>query len=309
MSLGEVLSADDEHSEAVRETLAEITGTYRVVKSAIESFAVAGQGMSQQRGGGFAALAHGVLADSIHNGRAHCTRIGIRYEKTGGLHDALEGRLPREHLASLDKTFERLANADGDVFSAMDSVGQSLTTEARLIERLLLTRRTQQADEEFARAMDRLAPLEEALDRAISDMRNVSVTLGYAEKGAQEETAYVTNQTITIHGSVVNSAVVAADRIEDSAIKVGAAEISDELRSTLVDLHKAVAELTSRLPDDEAALAARDPEDLTRDATSPSPRPAWWRRAMDGLISAAKAVTEAGIPVIELVTKVAALLG
>ena len=178
-----------------------------------------------------------------------------------------------------------------------------------MIERLLVTRRTQQAEEEFARAMDRLDPLEEALDRAISNMRNVSVTLGYAEKVAQKETAYVTNQTITIHGSVVNSAVVAADHIEDSAIKVGAAEISSELRSTLVDLHKAVAELTSRLPDDEAALAARDLEDLTREATSSSPRPAWWRRAMDGLISTAKTVTEAGIPVIELVTKVAALLG
>jgi hypothetical protein len=308
--LAEVLADDAEQSLPLRETLAEISGTYRVVKSAVESFVAAGLETGGPSGAAYARLAHGLLAQAIRNGRGHCTRIGTRYERVGGLRDSIKGRLSQESLAELDETFERLANADDDVFSAMDQLGAALTDESRVIVSYLSTQRIDEARERMTRARDRLLPLERALDEALAAFQDVESVLGYAEPVPQEkEVVQVTSQTITILGDVVNSNVVAAETIEHSSIIAAESPIQKDLKAALLELHKATATLTSHLPDDEAALAARDVEDLTKEATSRDPRPAFWRRAAEGLLAAAKKGAEAGTPVIELVTKVTSLLG
>ena len=72
---------------------------------------------------------------------------------------------------------------------------------------------------------------------------------------------------------------------------------------------QSVATLAELLDPDDAELAARDLEDLTREAISPKPRATWWQRAARGLIDTAKKTAEVGIPVIDLVTRITALIG
>jgi hypothetical protein len=307
--IGEVLIDDDERSLALRQTLAEISGTYRVVKSAIESFVAAGVEIARPGAAAYANLGHGILAQAIRNGRGHCTRIETRYVRVGGLRDGLKDKVSPGTLTELDETFARLGSADGDVFEAMDRLGQALTEESRVILRYLRTERPDEAREHSAVAVERLLPLESALDVALAAFQEIESALGYAEPlPPAKEVVHMSTQNITILGSVHGSNIVAAGTIERSSITLAESPIGEELRSALLELHKATAALTTQLSDDEAALAARDLEDLTKEATSGSPRPAFWRRAADGLLTAAKKTAEVGIPVIELVTKVTALM-
>jgi hypothetical protein len=83
-----------------------------------------------------------------------------------------------ETIAALDRTFEGLAKADGDEFAAMDSLGEALTNESRVIERLVLTDRAEQAPSHVVLGLDRLAPLERAFDKALADFRRIESAQG-----------------------------------------------------------------------------------------------------------------------------------
>ena len=164
---------------------------------------------------------------------------------------------------------------------------------------MILAARDQRLHAEFS--------FEELVEAGARD--EIELALGYAEPlPPPKEVVQMSTQSITIFGSVYDSNIVAAATIERSSITLAESPIGEELKLALRELHEATAALTTRLSDDEAALAARDLEDLTKEATSGSPRPAFWRRAADGLMTAAKRTAEVGIPVIELVTKVTALL-
>ncbi|MEL7070757.1 MAG: hypothetical protein AAGN15_19140 [Cyanobacteria bacterium J06581_3] len=308
--LSTVLSEEEAHSSALRETLGEISRTYEVVQDAIETFREAGLTLKRSEGKVFARLAGGMLKKHIHNGRAHCTRLNVRYKRTGGLRDEVKERLSPDSLDSLDRIFEELANADFDVFLSMDDLGEALTVESRAIVRLLLTDRKDSARNHVALATERLMPLEEALENALLAFQHIQSSLGYAEPAPREkEEVHVTNQTITIHGDVVNSNIVAAAAITDSFNRFAKSEVQEDMKSALTALHKATAELTTRLPADEAERAACDLAELTAEATSESPRRAFWKRANEGLLSAAEKVAKAGVPVIELVNRVTGMLG
>jgi hypothetical protein len=96
--------------------------------------------------------AHGPLRSS--NGRGHCRRIGVCYLRVGGLRDGLKAKLSPKALDDLDRTFARLATADGDVFSAMDALGDALTNESQVIVCHLQTERIEQARQHIADAED-----------------------------------------------------------------------------------------------------------------------------------------------------------
>lgn len=306
--IGEVLSDDKKRSRALRETLAEIGGTYRVVKGAVVDFVAAGLSPSGPDAQVYARLAHGPLAQMIRNGRGHCRRIGLRYLCVGGLRDGLRTKISPKTLADLDETFDLLANADSDVFSAMDALGDGLTNESQVIVRHLRTGRIEQARQHIAEAEERLRPLEEALDRALAAFQDVEAALGYAEPLPKtQEVQQVT--TLNFYGNVNHSNIVVAQTIENSRLVVENSAAPEDLKVALVALHDATKALTSRLPADAAALAAKDLEDLTKETTSPTPRLAVWRRAAQGLVSAAKDMAEGGVAVIDLVSKVATLLG
>jgi hypothetical protein len=306
--LGGVLSDDDERSREVRQTLAEIGSTYRAVKRAIVDFASAGLRIERDGGTAYSALAHGSLRQLIHNGRAHCTRIGIRYERVGGLRDGIVTRVPPATLVTMNETFARLATADGDLFARMERLGDALTRESGTVERLLLTGQEKLARQRIAQATEWLMELEEALDDALSAFQTIESALGYAEALAPEGGTTVTHQNITIYGDVVGSNVIAAGAIENSSIRVVGSDAREDIKRLLLDLHKAVATLTTQLPTEEAELVASDLETLSDETIAAKPRRQVWKRAADNLLAVAKRVAEVGNPIVDLVTKLAALL-
>lgn len=309
-SLGEVLVGDADPVRDLRAALREIGATYRAVNRAIRRFMEAGVDPDAIDRRAYVALEREDLVDTIHTGRGSCDLIATHYYRSGGLQDALEARASDDVLADADAAFETLGAADRDLFDDMERLGRSLSNESRAIVNLLMTGQDGVARQRIVEGRERLLALEERLRRAREEFQTIQRDLGYAEESPSEgEAVQVTVQNITIAGDVVGSNVVVAETIESSVLAVANADIPAELAATLKDLHKAVAALTTALPDDEAALTARDLEDLTKEATSPTPRPAFWRRAADGLLTTAKRVADAGGPVVDLVTKVVVLLG
>lgn len=309
-ALGEVLVDDADRTTDLRAALMEVGATYRVVNEAIERFVKAGLDPAAVDRWAYAELARGNLLDCIQNGRGSCGRIRTLYRRAGGLRQALVAKASPRLRADVDEAFRELSTADYDLFREMEELGRALTNEARVIENLFLIGQADLARQRIVEGWTRLKPLEDKLQAARDDLRDILERLGYAEQTSTETGAVqVTIQKISIGGSVVNSNVVVAESIERSSLTVTTAAVDGELKTALEELHKAVAALTTKLPDDEAALAARNLEDLTREATSATPRPAFWRQASEGLLNAAKRVAEVGGPVVDLVTKVTSLLG
>jgi hypothetical protein len=306
-----VLAGRSSEAELVEDTLREIAATYRVVKLAVTNFIAAGLGPNGIDGGGYASLRHGVLRQAIKSGRAHCGRIGTRYEMVGGLRDQIEGRVSDDTLALLDEAFETLASADVDVFEAMEYLGDALTRESGAIVRLLLAGREDLARQRITDAYAALEPLEEALDDSLAALQELEASLGYAEPTSQDRgtTTYHTETNIntTFTGPVTGSQL-AIGQIQNVHQVVDAAPIGGELKELLAKLATATEALVDRLPSEDAELAADDLDRLVAEASADRPRPGFIRRAADGLLNAAKMVGDVGVPVIELVTKIVAVL-
>lgn len=109
-------------------------------------------------------------------------------------------------------------------------------------------------------------------------------------------------------GTTIHGDFVVANSIKDSFNRVDKASVSDELKDVLKELAKAVANMSEKLPTDTAQQVARDLETLTSEVTSKSPRKQWWQLSVEGLTKAAKDIGEVGKPVLELVTKIVAIL-
>lgn len=109
------------------------------------------------------------------------------------------------------------------------------------------------------------------------------------------------------NGSSVGSIVVASS-IANSFNKLESADISQELKNTLVELNNAVDTMTKVMPNESAEQVARDLAMLTAELTSKSPRKEWWQLSLEGLKKAAKDVGEIGVPVIKLATVIVTLL-
>jgi uncharacterized protein YjhX (UPF0386 family) len=308
--LAEVLVDDAEHTFQLRRALVEVRRTYLVTKSSIECFVAAGL-----RPGGidleaFARLERGTLRSAIESGRGHCGRITTLYRRVGGLRSAVAQKASSDLIAAMDQSFSRLGTADGDLFHSMDELGAALTGHARLVVTLLASGRPDEAERAVVRARQVLLPLEDRLDDALAAFQLIEASLGHAEPTEIETGANVTIQNISVGGDMIGVNAVAAHMIENSSFIVqSATTMSDELKATLTELHKAVAQLTATLPDDDAELVAHDLEDLTKEATAAKPRPKFWRRAADNLLAAAKTVSDVGVPIIDLVTRVVTLIG
>jgi hypothetical protein len=307
--LDDVLGRNNPQTQALSATLRELGATYRVVKSSIETFFAAGLGPDGIDGRAYAFLERGTLAEAIHNGRAHCLRIGARYYREGGIRQELASRVDSDVLASADSTFEELTNSDHDMLAAMDMVGKALTAESRAIVVHLLTEQEQLARRRLLDARELLLPLEDRLDTALFAFQKLEASLGYAEDHAEDRgVVQVSIKNVNIGGGNVGCNIVVAELIKESTILLGSPGVPAELRRYLEELHKAVAALTTTLSDDDALLAARDLKDLTDEATSEKPRTALWQRAANGLLDTAKRVADVGAPVVDLVNKVVALL-
>jgi hypothetical protein len=308
--IGELLLDDEPAAEALNATLDEIGRTYRAVNDAVEEFlSASGAPTGAFDAQAYFRLARGNLNDSIHNGRGSCSRIATLYGRTGGIRQALERHASPELLRTADDAFAQLSTADGDLFQQMEDLGRALSNESKLIANLLLAGQLDAARQRIAEGWGRLDPIEQQLHGARNALQDIQIRLGYVEDTHTREGTVVSIQRVNIGGDVVNSPIVVAHTIEDSWNTVESSPANNELKTLLADLHKAVSTLAESLDPDDAELAARDLEDLSREAVSPKPRPAWWQRAAQGLVSAAKKTAEVGVPVIDLVAKITALIG
>lgn len=129
--------------------------------------------------------------------------------------------------------------------------------------------------------------------RARRELGEIQDRLGYTRSTTTMEVATVNFRTISISGGVFHAPVTIADRIERTVITATSAPTA-ELAAVLTNLAEAVATMSAALPEDEAELAAHDLEEITNLATSGENKPARWRRAIDGLLSAAKRAADAG---------------
>ncbi len=111
--------------------------------------------------------------------------------------------------------------------------------------------------------------------------------------------------------TVVLNSPFGVNTIQSSYNTLQRAELPAELKDKLAALHEAVTAMiaAAELAGDEKELAAEDLGVLTQEASKPAPRPAYWRRAANGLLAIAGKVGEVGAPVIELVAAIIAMLG
>ncbi len=105
-----------------------------------------------------------------------------------------------------------------------------------------------------------------------------------------------------------NSDLVVAEKIKNSFNEADSAEVSDELKGLLQELAIAVGKMSETLPEEEARRVAQDLESLTSEATSKKPDKRRWEFSIEGLKQAAKNTKEVGIPVLELATRIVAIL-
>lgn len=101
---------------------------------------------------------------------------------------------------------------------------------------------------------------------------------------------------------------VVAKSIENSFNKAAEANVSGELKDLLKQLAGAVGKMSERLPEEEAQRVARALETLTAEATSQTSDRRWWEVSVDGLKKAAANIGEIGKPVLEIATRIAAIL-
>jgi hypothetical protein len=109
-------------------------------------------------------------------------------------------------------------------------------------------------------------------------------------------------------GTVIHGDLVVATSIKDSFNRVKESGANKELKRGLEELAKQVAAVASQLDAEQAKQMADDLESLTREATRPKPRRAFWELSIQGLKDAASAVRDIGGPVLETATKLAPLL-
>ncbi len=108
--------------------------------------------------------------------------------------------------------------------------------------------------------------------------------------------------------SVIVGGNVSGNLISGNYNKINSAEISPELKDTLLQLGKAVDAMLQKLPAEQAAEVAEDFGKLADEAVKSKPNQKWYSVSIEGLIKAAENLDKLGTPVIRLSRKVLSLL-
>lgn len=108
--------------------------------------------------------------------------------------------------------------------------------------------------------------------------------------------------------TTVNAPVTIADSIEASFNRLEQSSMDDRLKDLLRQLGEAVAVAARDAPADAGSQLANDVDTLTKELSSPSPRPAWYRLALDGLRETAAKLGAVAVPVLEATAAIASLL-
>ncbi len=181
-SLGEILISNRKTAADLRGVLREVHKTYRAVMKAVERFVAPALSGRRLGSSAYVKFEAGTLEELIESGRGHCSQIGTRYGRRGGLREWLEMHANARQLRQADDAFSRLAEADGDLFAGLSGVGKALTNESRAIVNLLVTGQEDAARKRILRGRKRLQPLQRNLNKGMERLQAVERKLGYAAK-------------------------------------------------------------------------------------------------------------------------------
>ncbi len=123
---------------------------------------------------------------------------------------------------------------------------------------------------------------------------------------ATSDPPQTTSVTINNYGTINNPQI--QQGVTNSSQKITAAGDSRELQSLLQQLAQAVEQMVASLPDEIAHQVRQDLSVFRAEASSPTPRKAWWQLSADDLKKAAQDVGEIGAPVLDLVSRILPML-
>ncbi len=115
-----------------------------------------------------------------------------------------------------------------------------------------------------------------------------------------------TSVTINNYGTINNPQI--QQGVTNSSQRIAATGDFRDIQSLMQQLTQAVDQLAASLPDEVARQVRQDLSVLHAEASSPTPRTAWWQLSADGLKKAAQDVGEIGKPVLELLSRILPLL-
>ena len=129
--------------------------------------------------------------------------------------------------------------------------------------------------------------------------RNIHVESGaiFLEEGASMTQDKVIN--IGDNARIENSSIVVADVIENSFNTLAKADIDDGVKELVEQLLKQVQEAAKSAPADKAKDLVDDAKVLVEEVAREQPRRKWYALSIDGIREAAKALGEAGKPILD----------
>jgi hypothetical protein len=128
-----------------------------------------------------------------------------------------------------------------------------------------------------------------------------------APKGG--ETVVYERAIFVAEGAQVSAPITIADSIERSFIQIEQASGTDDgLKMLLKELGEAVISVSRETTEDVAAVLSSDFDVLAGELTKSQPRQRWYNLALRSLRDTANTLGAVGVPIVDLATKVAALL-
>ena len=109
-------------------------------------------------------------------------------------------------------------------------------------------------------------------------------------------------------GNVINVAKYMADIRNSVTQNVNASAASDEIKFLVKDLTEQVAEAAQHIGKDDAEILAKNLDALSKELNSPKPQKRWYEASLEGIKEVAETVGKVGVPILEVVSKLAPLL-
>jgi len=183
-SISTVLIESSGAAADLRGALDQVSRTYDVVDAAIGDFIGAGTAGIKDRTIDpdlFGKWRGGSLKKRIRSGSGHCGFIRLHYRRHDGLRRQITGRLSPEDLKKADQIFDRLSQADGDLFAELTNIGDVLTSKSSRIVNLVRGRQEEHALKIVSQDLEELLPLQDQLSEAMAKLQQRAYRLGYAE--------------------------------------------------------------------------------------------------------------------------------
>ena len=178
-SLADLLSLNSAAANDLRFTLDEVGKTYKVVNSAVLRFISPAFQSGAIDPAPYLELERTDIKNDIHKGRGSCGMILTRYMRYGGLRDYIKTYNKEDLLQNADEVFEKLQNADGELFEPLELIGEVLRNESRVIVNLLSAGQQEAARQRILNGRTKLAPFEDQLNTSIDELQKIESSLGY----------------------------------------------------------------------------------------------------------------------------------